>query len=117
MFYYIVAVTHNTGHGISHAVIYVTDAPRFALAIARQAEKQGFEFYSEGTGSFIYRLEHSQVQSKESFKFVDKPPLSYPVVYSRVRTKDGKSWKEEWFDAEIEKLYGNVSIMPEESKK
>jgi len=98
---FVAVVKHNTGHGESTDVIQVSQDPLEAVLVARDVEKLGYEFYSEGTGVAIFRLEMSRKYAKDEFKFsMGRLPPDYPVIFCR-RKKENSEWEEEWFDRKL----------------
>lgn len=109
-----VIVTHNTGHGEASLVIELTRDIKKALEGARNAEKLGYEFYSNETGVGIVRLETERAPyRKEEFKWLmgDRPPQMEVFYRRHVDNGDaGGSWAEEWFDTELQKLAEEVPV-------
>jgi len=103
---FVVAVLHNVGHGVSSTdVIQVSQDPFEAMLAARDAEKLGYEFYSEGSGVAIYRLEMSRKYTKDELKVPDSGqlPSDYPVIFYSRKIENGE-WEETWLDKELANL-------------
>lgn len=103
---FVVVVLHNVGHGASSTdVIQVSQDPFEAMLAARDAENLGYEFYSEGSGVAIYRLEMSRKYTKDELKFPDSGqlPPDYPVIFYR-RKIENSEWEEAWPDKELANL-------------
>ncbi len=104
MMLYIVTALHNTGHGIGQALVLATPVEKMAIETARKIEALGYQFYAkEDVGVSVYAVETNRAYSKTSFRFVDTPPLHYPVLLHRRKAED--VWHEEWFNKEAEKKY------------
>jgi len=109
---FVVHVGHNTGHGLAHNVVMVTENAAVALTAAFSAELMGYEFYDD---SFVAvdRLETGRAYHKRDFKWQmgDRPPrhVVFCRGHRRVDSEPGQPrryrWEDEWFDEGLRARY------------
>ncbi len=94
----VVAISESGGHGEWQAVLQVTKNPQEAVDTARDAEKLGYQFYSDETGICVYCLEVGKQYQVTEFNFSGTGLLSvnYPVIFRRYKMNG--EWREEWFN-------------------
>lgn len=103
---YVVAALHDTDRGAGETVIQATRSPYEAVETARDAEKLGYQFYSDETGVRVYFLEIGQQYNKSLFDLADrnKQPINYPILFRRYKLNG--EWQEEWFNETMKFIMG-----------